>query len=88
MKNKSLDCFVVALLLLAMTIAPAHASRLKVVASFSILGDMVHEVAGDNIELKTLVGPDGDAHTYQPAPDDVKAIAHAKIVFVNGIHHF
>jgi zinc/manganese transport system substrate-binding protein len=62
----------------------AHAAKLKVVASFSILGDMVHEVAGDDIELKTLVGPNGDAHVYEPTPADAKAVAAADLVIVNG----
>ncbi|MFM9859576.1 metal ABC transporter substrate-binding protein [Pseudoxanthobacter sp. M-2] len=58
---------------------------LKVVASFSILGDMVREVAGNDVALTTLVGPDGDAHVYEPTPADVKAVAGADIVFVNGL---
>ena len=58
---------------------------LKVVASFSILGDMVREVAGDDVALTTLVGADGDAHVYEPTPADVKAVAGADIVFVNGL---
>ena len=58
---------------------------LKVVASFSILGDMVREVAGDGVALTTLVGPDGDAHVYEPTPGDVQAVAAADIVFVNGL---
>lgn len=39
--------------------------KVQVVATFSILGDIAHQLAGDWIELKTLVGPDADAHTYQ-----------------------
>lgn len=58
---------------------------LKVVASFSILGDMVREVAGGDVAITTLVGPDGDAHVYEPTPADVKAVAGADIVFVNGL---
>ncbi len=58
---------------------------LKVVASFSILGDMVREVAGNDVAVTTLVGPDGDAHVYEPTPADVKAVAAADIVFVNGL---
>ena len=59
--------------------------KIKVVASFSIVGDMVKQVAGDEVELKILVGPDGDAHVYQPTPEDVKAVAAADIVIVNGL---
>ena len=63
----------------------AHAEKLKVVASFSILGNMVSHIAGDNVELKVLVGPNGDAHEYQPAPTDAKALAEANLVVVNGL---
>lgn len=65
---------------------PAFAQdRLKTVASFSILGDLVKEVGGDRIDLTTLVGPDGDAHVYAPSPAAAKAMAEAKVVFVNGL---
>ncbi|MFO1153295.1 MAG: metal ABC transporter substrate-binding protein [Rhodospirillales bacterium] len=60
-------------------------SPVKAVASFSILGDMVREVGGDRVEVITLVGPDGDGHVYQPTPADAKAVAAARIVFVNGL---
>ena len=65
---------------------PASASdRLQVVASFSILGDMVRQVTGDLAEVATIVGPDADAHLYQPNTADAKAVAGADIVFVNGL---
>ncbi|MDX1923186.1 MAG: metal ABC transporter substrate-binding protein [Alphaproteobacteria bacterium] len=64
---------------------PLHAAPLKVVASFSILGDMVKQVGGDLIEVETLVGPDGDAHVFQPTPADGKKVARASIVFINGL---
>ena len=57
----------------------------KIVASFSIIGDMTHEVGGDNIEIKTLVGAHGDAHEYEPTPADAKAIASADLVLINGL---
>ena len=65
--------------------ARAAEPRIKVVASFSILGDMVREIAGDHIDLTTLVGPDGDAHVYEPTPADVKSIAAADLLVVNGL---
>jgi zinc/manganese transport system substrate-binding protein len=58
---------------------------LKVVASFSILGDMVQEIGGDHVDLTTLVGPDGDAHVYEPNPSDAKAIAAARLLVINGL---
>src|SRR5262249_9547009 len=60
-------------------------SRLKVIASFSILADFVKNVGGDRIETATLVGPNGNAHVYAPSPADAKKVADAKIVFVNGL---
>ena len=59
--------------------------RLQVVASFSILGDMVRQVTGDLADVTTIVGPDADAHLYQPNTADAKAVAAADIVFVNGM---
>ena len=65
---------------------PARAQeRLNVVASFSILGDFVRNVGGDRVSVTTLVGPNGDAHVYTPAPADAKKIADAKLVIVNGL---
>jgi zinc/manganese transport system substrate-binding protein len=61
------------------------ADKVKAVASFSILGDMVREVGGDRIELVTLVGPNGDAHVFSPTPADAKWLAAADIFFVNGL---
>src|SRR5438034_722434 len=59
--------------------------KLKVVASFSILGDLVKNVGGDRVEVATLVGPNGNAHVYAPSPADAKKAADAKLVFVNGL---
>ncbi|MEH2529679.1 zinc/manganese transport system substrate-binding protein [Bradyrhizobium sp. AZCC 1588] len=76
------------LIALAMLAAggPARAEdRLNVVASFSIIGDFVRQVGGDRVEVTTLVGPDGDAHVYVPAPSDAKRVAGARLVFVNGL---
>ena len=61
------------------------ADRLPVVASFSILGDMAGRVGGDRVAVTTLVGPDGDAHVYEPTPDDIKAVAATKLLIVNGL---
>lgn len=65
---------------------PAAAEPLKVVASFSIIGDFAKNVGGDRIALTTLVGPDGDAHVYEPKPADAAAMAAADVVLVNGLH--
>lgn len=63
----------------------ASDKKLAVVATFSILGDMVARIGGDHIELTTLVGPNGDAHVYQPVPADARAVNKADVLFVNGL---
>ena len=65
--------------------AADEAGKVEAVASFSILGDMVREVGGDRVKVTTLVGPDGDAHVFSPTPADAKALAGAKLFFVNGL---
>ena len=59
--------------------------RLKIVASFSILGDMVQQVVGEHANVTTIVGPDADAHVYQPSVADARAVADADVIFVNGL---
>jgi zinc/manganese transport system substrate-binding protein len=58
---------------------------LEVVASFSILGDMAARVGGERVRVTTLVGPDGDAHVFEPRPADARTIASAKVVVINGL---
>lgn len=70
---------------LALSTSATASDRIQVVASFSILGDMVHQVTGDLADVTTIVGPDADAHLYQPNAADAKAVAKADIVFVNGM---
>jgi zinc/manganese transport system substrate-binding protein len=59
--------------------------KVKVIASFSILGDMVKNVGGDRVEVTALVGPNGDAHVFEPTPADAKAVSAADLVIVNGL---
>lgn len=63
----------------------AQTEKIKAVASFSILGDMVANVGGEFVDVKILVGANQDAHIYEPSPNDAKAIAKTDIVFVNGL---
>jgi len=67
--------------------APARAepAPLPVVASFSILGDFVRQIGGAGVEVSVIVGPDGDAHVYEPTPADARKLAAARLVFVNGL---
>lgn len=65
--------------------ARAEADKLSVVATFSIIGDFAKQVGGDRIELRTLVGPNSDAHVYEPKPADAIALARADVILVNGL---
>jgi zinc/manganese transport system substrate-binding protein len=65
--------------------AKAEAQKIPVVASFSIIGDFVRQVGGDHVSVTTIVGPDGDAHVYQPSAADGRRIAQARLIFVNGL---
>jgi len=59
--------------------------RIRAVASFSILGDLLRNVGGDRLEVATLVGPDSDAHAFSPTPADARTLGGAKAVVVNGL---
>ena len=65
--------------------AVAAEEKMKIVASFSILGDMVEQVIGDHASVTTIVGPDADAHIYQPSVADARSVADADVIFVNGL---
>jgi zinc/manganese transport system substrate-binding protein len=65
--------------------AAAQAETLPVVASFSIIGDLAREIGGERAVVTTIVGPDGDAHVYQPTPADGRRIGAARLIFVNGL---
>jgi ABC-type Zn uptake system ZnuABC Zn-binding protein ZnuA len=58
--------------------------RLKVVATTGIIGDVVAQVGGDQVELTTLMAPGQDPHSYEPAARDLTTLADADVVFVNG----
>ena len=64
----------------------AAAEPIKVVATFSVLGDMVTVIAGDRVALTTIVGGDGDTELYQPTPADARSLAEAKLLVVNDIN--
>lgn len=71
---------------LALTTPLGHAAEpLTVVASFSILGDLVRVVGGERVAVRTLVGPDEDAHVFNPKPADAKALLAARLVVQNGL---
>ncbi|MBK9440655.1 MAG: metal ABC transporter substrate-binding protein [Comamonadaceae bacterium] len=62
------------------------AEALPVVASFSILGDLVQVVGGDRVKVTTLAGSDADAHEFAPSPADAKAVLGARMFVINGLN--
>ncbi|MDX8514597.1 zinc ABC transporter substrate-binding protein AztC [Mesorhizobium captivum] len=70
----------------AFATSSAFAAPLKVVASFTVIADFAKNVGGDRVDITTIVGPDGDAHVYEPSPADAVAMAKADVVLVNGLH--
>lgn len=70
---------------LSSSTAFAQAQPIEVTTSFSILGDLVHQVGGDKVKVRTLVGADEDAHAFQPRPSDAREIGAAALVVVNGL---
>jgi zinc/manganese transport system substrate-binding protein len=62
------------------------ADKIPVTASFSILGDIVREIGGDRVLVSTLVGPDEDAHVFEPKPADAKTILAGKLLVINGLN--
>jgi len=61
------------------------AEKISVVTSFSILGDLVQQVGGEHVAVTTLVGPNGDAHMYQPTPQDTIRLTKSQLFVVNGL---
>src|SRR5512145_2957669 len=75
-----------AALLFAAPLQAQTARPLQVVASFSILADMLREIAGDAAQVHSLVGANADAHVFEPTPADAQRLARADLVVVNGLH--
>lgn len=76
----------VALAVTAMFITPlAMAKTVDAVASFSVLADIVSQVGGEHVQVKSLAGANGDPHSFEPTPQDSQALAKADVVFVSGL---
>ncbi|MBP2170173.1 zinc/manganese transport system substrate-binding protein [Erwinia toletana] len=76
----------IALALAALIGSPlALAKTVETVASFTVLADIVQQVGGEHVKVKSLVGPDGDPHSFEPTPQDSQALSQADVVFVSGL---
>lgn len=73
------------LLLMICSVSSASSQYLNVVTSFTVLADMVREVGGSQVSVRSLVGPNGDPHVYEPTPADSAALAKAGLVFISGL---
>ena len=62
------------------------ADKIPVVASFSVIADILANVGGDRFDNKTIVGPGGDCELYQPTTADVATVAAARAVFMNDLN--
>ena len=72
---------------LALAASPARAAEPpRVVATFSVLGDMITRIAGDKVKLTTIVGGDGDCELYQPTAADARAVAEARLFVMNDLN--
>ena len=85
MKSTRRDSILSLLALTSWTASAQPARPLRVVASFSILADWAKNIGGDAIDATALVGPDADAHVFEPSPADAKRLADADVVVVNGL---
>ena len=65
--------------------AAQAADKVPVMASFSILGDLVRVVGGERVSVTTLVGPGEDAHVFEPRPADARAIVQSRLLVTNGL---
>jgi zinc/manganese transport system substrate-binding protein len=68
-----------------LTLAAADKAPLRVVCTTTILADLARQVGGSRVEVLSVMKAGVDPHTYQPTPDDVRVIASAQLVIVNGL---
>lgn len=76
---------ILTLLLICFAI-PAHAERLKVATTFTIIADMARNVAGDAADVESITIPGADIHNYQPTPQDLVRASGADLILVNGLN--
>lgn len=61
-------------------------SKLNVVATTGMIGDLVENIGGKHVEVTSLMGPGVDPHLYKATQGDVKTLDSADMIFYNGVH--
>lgn len=82
---RAATCLIACLVLVLAQQAHAQTTPFRVVASFSILGDLVQQIGGKDVSVRTLVGPNEDTHVYEPTPSDARSVRQAQMVVLNGL---
>jgi ABC-type Zn uptake system ZnuABC Zn-binding protein ZnuA/ABC-type Mn2+/Zn2+ transport system permease subunit len=85
-KVRSGGAVAIAIVALSLPAAARAQDRIPVVATFSVIGDMLANVGGDRIDIRTIVGPGGDTELYQATAADVATVAGARAVFLNDLN--
>lgn len=66
--------------------APGGTNKPKVVATTTMIGDLVNRIAGERVELRVLMPAGVDPHTFKPSTGDLGSIQRANLVLFNGLH--
>ena len=84
----SITFLLVLSLLLTTFISPAVAEERRplVVASTTQIADLARQISGDRLDVRSILAPGADPHTYQPTPDDVQIVLQADLCLENGLH--
>lgn len=90
--REAIRVFLIALLVAILSSAladpavAAQGDRLQVLVSFSVLADVVHNVAGDAANVETLIPPGANPHSYEPSARDIVRLSEADAIFLIGLN--
>lgn len=65
---------------------PGSGKKLRIAVTTTVAGDLVKRIGGDRVDVKVIMGPGVDPHTFKPAPGDIAELRRAQLVFYNGLH--
>lgn len=85
-KRKITMMLLSALLTILMATSSYAAEKFKVVTTFTVIADMVKNVAGDTAEVTSITKPGAEIHEYQPTPGDIKRAQGAQLIMANGLN--